>query len=155
MASNNKYPRVGIVSSAQTAWRSAWSEAQHIDLISSVVQRALKGCGLRIQYVDFVIDSGSDVLDGCSISTCGFLGAMGSHHNEESRVEDYGLWSALCGVNKIASGFADIGLIIAYAKPSETDIGKFYSTLVDPFSQRPVGLYEITASRQVPKCPTT
>ena len=138
--------RVAIVSTAQTAWRSAWSDAQHIDLISSVVQRALKGRGLQIKDVDFVIDSGSDVLDGRSISNCGFLGAMGAHHKEESRVEDDGLWAALYGVTKIASGAADIGLIIAYSKPSESDVSKFYSTMADPFCQRPVGLDEVTAS---------
>jgi acetyl-CoA C-acetyltransferase len=124
----------------------AWSNAQHIDLISSVVQRALKGSGLRIQDVDFVIDSGSDVLDGRSISNCGFLGAMGAHHKEESRVEDDGLWAALYGVAKIASGSADIGLIIAYSKSSEAEVPKFYSTMADPFLQRPVGLDDVTAT---------
>ena len=146
MASNNRHRRVGIVSTAQTAWRSAWPEAQHIDLISSAVTRALKGSGLRIEDVDFVIDSGSDVLDGRSISNCGFLGAMGAHHKEESRVEDDGLWAALYGVTKIASGAADVGLIIAYSKPSESDVSKFYTTMADPFCQRPVGLDEVTAS---------
>ncbi len=146
MVVNGKPGRVGIASTAQTAWLPAWSNAQHIDLISSVVKRALKGCGLRIEDVDFVIDSGSDVLDGRSISNCGFLGAMGAHHKEESRVEDDGLWAALYGVNKIASGSADVGLIIAYSKPSESDVSMFYSTLADPFCQRPVGLNEVTAS---------
>lgn len=146
MASNFSRKRVAIVSTAQTAWRPARSDAQHIDLISSVVQRALKGCGLQIKDVDFVIDSGSDVLDGRSISNCGFLGAMGAHHKEESRVEDDGLWAALYGVTKVASGAADIGLIIAYSKPSESDVSKFYSTMADPFCQRPVGLDEVTAS---------
>lgn len=146
MASDIKRKRVAVVSTAQTALRSAWSEAQHIDLISSVVQRALKGSGLQIKDVDFVIDSGSDVLDGRSISNCGFLGAMGAHHKEESRVEDDGLWAALYGVTKIASGAADIGLIIAYSKPSESDVSKFYSTMADPFYQGPVGLDEVSAS---------
>lgn len=137
--------RVGVVSSAQTDWRSAWSGAQHIDLISAAVQQALEGSGLRIEDVDFVIDSGSDVLDGRSISNCGFLGAMGAHHKEESRVEDDGLWAALYGVTKIASGAADVGLIIAYAKPSEADVAQFHNTIADPFCQRPVGLDETTA----------
>ncbi len=141
-----KLERVGIVSTAQTSLLPAWSDAQHIDLISSVVQRALKGCGLRIDDVDFVIDSGSDVLDGRSISNCGFLGAMGAHHKEESRVEDDGLWAAMYGVTKIASGSADVGLIIAYSKPSESDVSKFYTTMADPFCQRPVGLDDDTAS---------
>ena len=138
--------RVGVVSSAQTDWRSAWSGAQHIDLISAAVQQALEGSGLRIDDVDFVIDSGSDVLDGRSISNCGFLGAMGAHHKEESRVEDDGLWAALYGVTKIASGAADVGLIIAYAKPSEADVQQFHNTIADPFCQRPVGLDETTAN---------
>lgn len=146
MTFNARRNRVGIVSTAQTALRPAWSDTQHVDLISSVVQRALKGSGLQIKDVDFVIDSGSDVLDGRSISNCGFLGAMGAHHKEESRVEDDGLWAALYGVTKIASGAADIGLIIAYSKPSESDVSKFYSTMADPFYQGPIGLDEVSAS---------
>ena len=138
--------RVGVVSSAQTEWRNAWPGAQHIDLISAAVQQALEGSGLRMEDVDFIIDSGSDVLDGRSISNCGFLGAMGAHHKEESRVEDDGLWAALYGVNKIASGSAEVGLIIAYAKPSEADVQQFHATVADPFCQRPVGLDETTAN---------
>jgi acetyl-CoA C-acetyltransferase len=71
---------------------------------------------------------------------------MGAHHKEESRVEDDGLWAALYGVTKIASGAADMGLIIAYAKPSEAEIDLFHSTIADPFCQRPVGLDEATAN---------
>ena len=147
MAQNTfaKPRRVGVVASAQTDWRDAWPGAQHIDLIAAAVHQALEGSGLRIEDVDFVIDSGSDVLDGRSISNCGFLGAMGAHHKEESRVEDDGLWAALYGVNKIASGAADVGLIIAYAKPSEADLQQFHATVAEPFCQRPVGLDEATA----------
>src|SRR5215469_2227122 len=104
--------RVAVVASAQTDLRAAWNNAQHIDLISAVVADVFKGAGLGLADVDFVIDSGSDVLDGRSISNCGFLGAMGAHHKEESRVEEDGLWAALYGATKIASGAASVGLII-------------------------------------------
>lgn len=132
--------RVGIVASAQTELRAEWSGLQHVDLISAAVTAALAGSGLRIEDVDFVIDSGSDVLDGRSISNCGFLGALGAHHKEESRVEEDGLWAALYGVTKIAAGSADVGLIVAYSKPSESDLAAFYWTQCEPFYSRPVGL---------------
>ena len=138
--------RVAVVSSAQTELRTAWSGAQHIDLISAVVDEVFKGTGLDLDDVDFVIDSGSDVLDGRSISNCGFLGAMGAHHKEESRVEEDGLWAALYGATKIASGAADVGLIIAYSKPSESSVDAFYASQVDPFYQRPVGFDHRAAS---------
>ncbi|MGH8997943.1 MAG: thiolase C-terminal domain-containing protein [Acidimicrobiia bacterium] len=138
--------RVGIVASAQTELRSAWPGHQHVDLISHAVTRALAGSGLRLEDVDFVIDSGSDVLDGRSISNCGFLGALGAHHKEESRVEEDGLWAALYGVTKIAAGSADVGLIVAYSKPSESDLATFYWTQCEPFYQRPVGLDHVAAS---------
>src|SRR5882757_8765135 len=105
--------RVAAIASATTEFRAAWSGAQHIDLISAVVSDVFKGTGLGIDDVDFVLDSGSDVLDGRSISNCGFLGAMGAHHKEESRVEEVGLWAALYGVTKFAAGAADVGLILA------------------------------------------
>jgi acetyl-CoA C-acetyltransferase len=131
--------QVAILASAQTELRSAWSDAQHIDLISAVVTGVFKGTGLTLDDVDFVIDSGSDVLDGRSISNCGFLGALGAHHKEEARVEEDGLWSALYGVNKIRSGASGVGLIVAYSKPSESDIDLYWSSMVEPFYQRPVG----------------
>lgn len=138
--------RVAVISSAQTELRGAWSNAQHIDLISAVVDEVFKGTGLGLDDVDFVIDSGSDVLDGRSISNCGFLGAMGAHHKEESRVEEDGLWAAVYGATKIASGAADVGLIIAYSKPSESSVDAFYASQVDPFYQRPVGFDHRAAS---------
>jgi acetyl-CoA C-acetyltransferase len=139
------YQRVAVVASAQTQLRDAWDGHQHVDLISAAATSALKGAGVSIRDVDFVIDSGSDILDGRSISNCGFLGAMGAHHKEESRVEEDGLWAALYGVNKIASGAADIGLIVAYSKPSEGDLAAFYATQGEPFYQRPVGFDHLAA----------
>ncbi len=137
--------RVGIVASSQTELREAWADRQHVDLISEAVTGALRGSGLEIGDVDFVIDSGSDILDGRSISNCGFLGAMGAHHKEESRVEEDGLWSALYGVSKIAGGSASVGLLVAYSKPSEGDLDAFYATQCEPFYQRPVGFDHLAA----------
>ena len=131
--------RVAIIGSAQTDLRPSWSGAQHIDLISAVVTDVFKGTGLSLDDVDFVIDSGSDVLDGRSISNCGFLGALGAHHKEEARVEEDGLWAALYGVNKIRSGASRVGLIVAYSKPSESSVDAYWSSMVEPFYQRPVG----------------
>ncbi len=133
-------PRVGIVSTSMTQLRPAWDSAQHIDLISAVVLDVFKGTGLTLDDVDFIIDSGSDVLDGRSISNCGFLGALGAHHKEEARVEEDGLWAALYGVNKIRAGSSSVGLIVAYSKPSESrDIDLYWGSMVEPFYQRPVG----------------
>ena len=138
--------RVAVVASAQTEFRQAWRERQHVDLISEAVTNALQGSGLEIADVDFVIDSGSDVLDGRSISNCGFLGAMGAHHKEESRVEEDGLWAALYGATKIGSGSARIGLVVGYSKPSESDVDAFYWSQCEPFMQRPVGFDHAAAS---------
>lgn len=138
--------RVAAISTAMTELRASWASAQHIDLISAVVAQVFKGTGLTLDDVDFVLDSGSDVLDGRSISNCGFLGALGAHHKEESRIEEDGLWAANYGVAKIGSGSAEVGLIVAYSKPSESDTGKFYSSQVEPFYQRPVGFDHCAAS---------
>lgn len=134
------FGNVAVLASAQTEFRPKWGDAQHIDLISSVVTNVFKGSGLTIDDIDFVIDSGSDVLDGRSISNCGFLGALGAHHKEEARVEEDGLWAALYGVNKIRSGASSIGLIVAYSKSSEmVSVEDYWSSQLEPFYQRPVG----------------
>lgn len=138
--------RVAVISSAQTELRAKWGGAQHIDLISAVVSDVFKGTGLSLDDVDFVIDSGSDVLDGRSISNCGFLGAMGAHHKEESRVENDGLWAALYAVTKLAAIGQGVGLVIAYSKPSESDPNAYYATQCEPFYQRPVGFDHRAAS---------
>lgn len=138
--------RVAVVASAQTELRSAWSDAQHIDLISAVVSSVFKGTGLTLDDVDFVIDSGSDVLDGRSISNCGFLGALGAHHKEEARVEEDGLWAAQYGVNKIRSGASSVGLIVAYSKPSESNVNAYWASQCEPFYQRPVGFGQRAAN---------
>jgi acetyl-CoA C-acetyltransferase len=138
--------RVAIVSVAQTQFRESWHRQQHVDLIGTAVNDALKGASIGMSDVDFVIDSGSDVLDGRSISNCGFLGAMGAHHKEESRVEEDGLWAALYAATKLKAGPGSIGLVVAYSKPSESSVDAYYSTMSDPFYQRPVGLNQKVAS---------
>ncbi len=116
---NDDLERVAIVASAQTQLRSAWGSMQHVDLIGATVNDLLNGRGFQIDDIDVVIDCGSDVLDGRSISNCGFLGAMGAHHKEESRVEEDGIFGAIYGANKVSGGSADVALVIAYSKPSE------------------------------------
>lgn len=142
----SSHRRVAVVNSAQTVLSPRWSDRQHIDLISDAVSRTLKGTGIRIDDVDFVIDSGSDFLDGRSISNCGFLGSMGAHHKEESRVEEDGLWALGYAANKIAGGSASVGLVIAYSKPSEGDVDTYWTSLLEPFLQRPVGLDQRSAA---------
>jgi acetyl-CoA C-acetyltransferase len=138
--------RVAVIASARTDLLPAWSQYQHVDLIGQAVQRALLGTGLTMKDIGFVINSGSDVLDGRSISNCGFLGAMGAHHKEESRVEEDGLFSAIYAATKVASGTAPIGLVVAYSKPSESKTRAYYTSLLDPFYQRPTGLDHISAA---------
>lgn len=144
--SSRSLHRVGVVAASITELRAEWASLQHVDLISTAVTRVLTGSGLRIEDVDFVINSGSDVLDGRSISNCGFLGAMGAHHKEESRVEEDGLWSLLYGATKIASGSSRVGLIVAYSKPSESDHSAYWWSQADPFYQRPIGLDHVVAN---------
>lgn len=99
-----------------------------------------------MEDVDVVIDCGSDVLDGRSISNCGFLGAMGGHHKEESRVEEDGLFGVVYAATKIACGSANVALVVAYSKPSESNLSAYYSTLAEPFYQRPVGLDHVSVA---------
>lgn len=133
-------PRVAIIGSAQTQLRAAHHDKQHIDLIAEAVTQALLGTGLSMADVDFVIDSGSDFLDGRSISNCGFLGTMGANSKEESRVEEDGLWSLTYAATKLLGGTGSVGLVVAYSKSSESDPRDYWSTLAEPFTQRPVGL---------------
>lgn len=128
------------MNSAQTLLADARPDHQHVDLITEVVTRALKGTGIRVEDIDFVIDSGSDFLDGRSISNCGFLGAMAAHHKEESRVEEDGLWALSYAVDKLVAGPASVGLVIGYSKPSEGDVRAFWTGMLEPFLQRPIGL---------------
>lgn len=138
--------RAAVVGSAQTVLRAAYTDRQHVDLIAEAVTQALLGTGLRMADVDFVIDSGSDFLDGRSISNCGFLGSMGANQKEESRVEEDGLWSLVYAAAKILSGSGSVGLVVAYSKSSESDPRNYWSTLAEPFTQRPVGLDQNAAA---------
>src|SRR5215212_8755104 len=102
-------PRVAVVGTAQTELRAVHGDRQHIDLITEAVTQALLGTGLTMTDVDFVIDSGSDFLDGRSISNCGFLGSMGAHQKEESRVEEDGLWALTYAATKLLGGTGSVG----------------------------------------------
>jgi len=138
--------RVAIVGSGQSALRPDRHDVQHVELIAEAVQSALRATPFSIRDVDFVIDSGSDVLDGRSISNCGFLGTMGAHHKEETRVEEDGLWAIWYGWQKLLAGAGDLALVIAYSKPSEGSLSAYYSSQSEPFFQRPIGIDHVTAS---------
>jgi acetyl-CoA C-acetyltransferase len=139
-------PKVAIVASGQTRMEPGRADAQHIDLIAEAIRVAFLGMPLSMRDVDFVIDAGSDVLDGRSISNCGFLGAMGAHHKEESRVEEDGLWAVWYAWQKLLAGHADVGLVIGYGKPSEASVHDFYASQSEPFYQRPLGLNHLVAA---------
>jgi acetyl-CoA C-acetyltransferase len=49
-------------------------------------------------------------------------------------------------VNKVAGGAAKVALVLAYSKPSESIVENYYSTIADPFYQRPVGLNKAIAA---------
>jgi acetyl-CoA C-acetyltransferase len=139
-------PRVAIVSSGQSALRVDRHDVQHVELIAEAVHNAFLATPFDIHDVDFVIDSGSDVLDGRSISNCGFLGMMGAHHKEETRVEEDGLWAVWYAWQKLLAGAGELALVIAYSKPSEGSLSAYYSSQSEPFFQRPIGIDHITAS---------
>ena len=54
--------------------------------------------------------------------------------------------AALYGVNKISASGSGVGMIIAYSKPSETDVDLFYDSQVEPLYQRTVGFGHLAAS---------
>ena len=61
-------------------------------------------------------------------------------------MEEDGLFGAIYGVNKIVSGSSMVALVIGYSKSSESDVAAYYSTIAEPFYQRPIGIDHVSAA---------
>lgn len=131
---------VAVVGWAQSEQDDAITLDTSQSMIFRTVERALASCGLTIRDIDFVIDSGSDFLDGTGVSSCLTLDAMGAHFKEETKVAGDGLLAAVYAAMRIASGMFGTGLVVAYGKSSESDAARQSQLLCEPFFTRPLGL---------------
>ncbi len=136
---------VAVVGWAQTRHVRARERETDQAIIHDVVSRALQSCSMTIRDIDVVIDSGSDLLDGRSISNCLTIDSMGAHFKEETKVAGDGLLAAIYAYMRVASGLFSSALVVAYGKSSMSSLLDATRAIGEPFCVRPLGLDALRA----------
>lgn len=130
---------VFVTGVGQTAW-VPHDERSLQELIFEATSAALLDAGTSISEVDSVVTAASDELDGRSITSMLTCYAAGAHLKDEMRLTDEGLYAAIMGWLRVASGEFDCSVAASWSKTSEVPETLIGSLAADPFYSRPLGM---------------
>jgi acetyl-CoA acetyltransferase len=115
------------------------------ELAYHTARAALDDAGVSRRQLDNVTLGACDEFDGRPISSMLLAAPAGSYQVDEIRVTDSGL-SALClATARHAAGEFDLGLVVAWCKPSKTDVSVIMNQRSDPFFTRDLGMDDTVA----------
>jgi len=136
---------IGIVSTGQTTYQQRNDKTSE-EIIFEAVSDALRGCSLDLSDIDVVADSGSDMLEGRSISDCTMVESLGGHLRPSYNIEEDGAMAAYYGKMLLQSGKYDTALVVGHGKVSNLSRGQFTNMMFEPFYTRPTGIDRTTSS---------
>lgn len=116
------------------------------ELIYEAVSDALLGTPFGIDEVEYVVDAGSDIVDGRSISSVSLIEYLGAHRKDEWRVEEDGIFAAQFAEVLMESGAGRLALVIGYGNNTELSMSQYWNLVTIPFLERPLGLDDRSAS---------
>ncbi|MEW6261578.1 MAG: thiolase family protein [Thermodesulfobacteriota bacterium] len=136
--------RVGVCAVAQTTYeRDKWS-TRFQGLALEVLEELLNRTGLDFNEetgINTIVSVSDDVFDARTISDNAMTDVLGAHFRCEEKVAQEGLQAVYYGLACIASGHAEVVLIIGHGKESQGQSRNMVTHLAfDPFYTRPVGL---------------
>lgn len=131
---------------AHAVRQEAFANARLEEVVFDTVSGALKDAGVARGELESVVLGASDELDGRSITSMLLAMPAGAFLKDEIRTTD-GLHALALQAMRIQSGLFDLGVVVSWAKPSETSsVEAVQRTSLDPFTERDVGLVDPIAS---------
>jgi acetyl-CoA C-acetyltransferase len=131
---------VGIVGVGQTK-HGIRTDVSYPDMIREGVYAALEDSGLELKDIDaMVYGSMPSMMEGVAMNHLYFADALGTVGKPFMRTETCGTTGislALTGYYYIASGFADVVMVVGSEKMYEGDAQATMTTVVEPFHSRP------------------
>lgn len=141
---------VAICALAQTPWRRNLWEERVQGLCWSVVQPVLEQTGLDYNEatgINHILTCSDDLFDARTISDNAITDVVGAHYRSEEKVAQNGIQALYYGYAMIASGHADVVLIVAHCKESQGANRSAVTHLAfDPFYTRELGLDYLTVN---------
>lgn len=116
------------------------------ELVFQTARAALDDAGVLREELDHVVLGACDELDGRSISSMLMAAPAGAYLKDEIKVTDSGMHAFHLGYMRICCGLFHLGLVISWAKNSESPFENVMSMRLDPFIYRGVGLNHTTTT---------
>jgi len=130
---------VAIIGTGQTK-HGRRSDVSYPDLVREAVKAALEDAGITLKDIDGVVfGTMPSMMEGVSSTHLYFAEAMGALRKPIMKVEtcgSTGMSIGHCGFYWVASGMADIVLVVGSEKMSEGDGQATMSAAFDPFFQK-------------------
>lgn len=110
------------------------------ELVFEVSRQALDNAGLERVDIDAVVLTGSDELDGRSISSMLTSAPAGGLLKDTVKITDSGLHAVAASVMRLMSGDTAVELVVGWCVPSEADPELVERTALEPFVERHAGV---------------
>lgn len=134
----------GIVATGSSGPSSGLAPpAEHI---FQAVTQALLGSTFGVDDVDVVVNAGSDIVDGRSISNVSFVEHLGAQRKDEWRVEEDGIFAMQFADHLLAAGAGNVALVVAYGNNTELSMAQYWNLVTTPFLERQLGLTQTAAT---------
>jgi acetyl-CoA acetyltransferase len=128
---------VAVVSFAEVAYPH--SEDDEVELISTVIGRAMTASGVAKSEIGFTVSGSCDYLGGRPFSFVTALDAVGAWPPiSESHVEMDGAWAFYEAWVRLQHGDIDAALVYAFGRTSQGELRDVLSTQLDPYYCAPL-----------------
>ncbi len=138
--------KVSIVGVAQTRFEERIASLAINELVYMVVRELLHKTGVSMKEIRSIVTASQDAWDGRTISGMTINEVVGGYLNAEAKVAADGLQALLYGAARIMSGEYTLTLVVAHCKESEGTPHAITNLMFDPFTQRHLGLDDVTAA---------
>jgi len=142
-------PRVAICAVAQSKYVPDRWQDRFQGMCWEVVEQVVRQTGLELAGDDIgaVVSNSDDFFDCRTISDNAITDVVGAHYKGEEKVAQDGAQAVYYGYANVASGHADVVLVVGHSKESQIgDRNLVTHAAFDPFYTRPVGLDYLTAA---------
>ena len=141
---------VAVVSFAQTPYKRREDRLTEVEMVMSVVTRAITDSGIAKDEIGFTCSGSSDYIAGQAFAFVGAIDALGAWPPIcESHVEMDGAWALYEAWVKIQCGAADSALVFAFGRASMGTLRETLTMQLDPYTLAPV--FWVTSRRETPR----
>jgi len=136
---------VAVVAFAQTPYKRREVSRSEVEMVMSVVSKAIERSGIPKQEIGFTCSGSSDYIAGQAFAFVGAVDALGAWPPiSESHVEMDAAWALYEAWIKIQCGSADSALCFGFGRASMGTLPETLTLQLDPYTLAPLGIDAIS-----------